>query len=87
MIGKLLCWLGRHKPHQEPFHRELLKDEGSFILWSFAVQKGITKCAREGCQVEIKVYRSGICGSGGDASPWRELSEELEAYIDRLPVL
>ncbi len=87
MIYQLLCRLGFHKPSQEPHHREPLKDDGSILVWSFAVQKGLTKCVRSGCQAQIKVYRSGICGQGGDASSWRKLSAKQEAYIDSLPEL
>ncbi|QQS23109.1 hypothetical protein IPM19_00885 [bacterium] len=88
MLGKLLCFFGLHKIDQEPMSKELLRSEGSDVLfWTRAIQKGLSRCTRRDCNFHTKVYRTGLCGAGGSAGKWKQLFADKEKYIDSLPVL
>ncbi len=88
MLRNFLCWLGLHIYDQNPISKEFLKSEGrDFLFFTSAIQKGVSKCTNTSCLVESKVYRTGMCGSGGNAGRWRKLDAKVEKYIDSLPVL
>ncbi len=81
----ILCYLGRHKPEEEPFHKEIIRGTGMhFAFSSEGYQRGTARCMR--CGVEVRVYRSGWIGLGGGTStPWKPLDATTDAYISSLP--
>lgn len=83
IIGGFLCSVGLHKFEKEPSLKEPIKMTGvHFAFWSEAVQKGVKKCLRDGCEATKKVWRLGIYGPGGMASEWETLDEKKERKKD-----
>jgi len=83
-----LCRLGIHAFEEEPARRDLLKGTGiDFGFWSSAIQKAVKVCTRYGCEVQKKVYRSGMCGVGGVGDNWKKLTTKKEQYIDSIKSL
>ncbi len=86
MLGKILCSLGLHRLEKEPSQKEIVKGTGvHFFFFSEGIQKGIKKCTRKECQVQVKVYREGLVGTDCPNPTWQRLDPEKEAFIDSLP--